>query len=75
MAVFVGPTLSWLNAHQQIVQSNLVMNLDAGNSSSYSGSGSVWVDLSGNGNDGTLINNPSYSNSSGGSLVFDGSNY
>ena len=33
-----------------IVTNNLVLNLDAGDSSSYSGSGNTWTDLSGQGN-------------------------
>jgi hypothetical protein len=57
-----------------IITANLVMNLDAGNSSSYPGSGNTWTDLSGNGNNGTLVNGPTYSSANGGSIVFDGSN-
>jgi hypothetical protein len=52
----------------------LVLNLDAGNSSSYSGSGTTWTDLSGNGHNATLINGPTYTSDDGGSLIFDGSN-
>jgi len=47
-----------------IVTSGLVMHLDAGNSSSYPGTGTTWTDLSGNGNNGTLVNSPTW-NSSG----------
>jgi hypothetical protein len=57
-----------------IVKSGLILWLDAGNSTSYSGSGSTWYDLSGAGNNGTLINSPSYSTLGGGSLLFNGSN-
>ena len=57
-----------------IVVDGLVLHLDAGNSSSYSGSGSTWTDISGEGNDGTLINGTSYNSDYGGSLVFDGTN-
>lgn len=53
MAIYAGP---------EIVNSNLVLNLDAGNSKSYAGSGTTWTDLSGNGNNGTLYNSPTYSN-------------
>jgi len=62
-------------ATKGIVQSGLVLNLDAGVSSSYPGSGTTWTDLSGNGNTGTLTNGPTYSSSLGrGSIVFDGTN-
>ena len=57
-----------------IVTNNLVLHLDAGDSSSYSGSGTTWTDLTGNGNNGTLVNGVSYSSSDGGYLSFDGSN-
>jgi len=49
-----------------------VLYLDSGNSSSYPGSGTTWFDISGNGNNGTLINGPTYSASDGGIIVFDG---
>lgn len=52
----------------------LVMHLDAGNTTSYSGTGTTWTDLSGFGNNGTLVNNPVYNSSNGGNLVFNGSN-
>jgi hypothetical protein len=58
----------------QIVTSGLQLYLDAGNASSYSGSGTAWNDLSGNGRNGTLTNGPTYSATNGGSIVFDGSN-
>ncbi len=54
--------------------SGLTLYLDAGNSSSYPGSGTAWYDLSGNNNHGTLVNGPTYSSSDGGSIVFDGVN-
>ena len=55
-----------------IVLDGLVLNLDAGNTSSYPGSGTTWTDLSGNGNNGTLTNGPTYSSDDGGAIVFDG---
>ena len=61
-------------AGPEIIQSGLVLALDAGNSKSYPGSGTTWADLSGNGNNGTLKNGPTYSSANGGSLVFDGEN-
>jgi len=57
-----------------IVTANLSMFLDAGNSSSYPGSGTTWTDLSGNSRNGTLTNGPTYSSADGGSIVFDGTN-
>jgi hypothetical protein len=57
-----------------IVTNGLIVYLDAGNPSSYSGSGSSWLDLSGNGNNFTLVNSPTYSSSNGGYLNFNGIN-
>ena len=51
----------------------MVLFLDAGNPKSYPGSGTTWVDLTKNGNNGTLINGPTFSSDNGGSIVFDGS--
>lgn len=58
----------------RIVTNGLVLCLDAGNSKSYAGSGTSWTDLSGNGNNGTLTNGPTYSSGNKGSIVFDGTN-
>ena len=55
-----------------IVRDGLVLYLDAANEKSYPGSGTTWYDLSGNGNDVTLINNPTYSTNNNGSFIFDG---
>ena len=52
----------------------LVLYLDASNANSYSGSGTAWNDLSGNSNNATLINGPTYSTDNGGAIVFDGGN-
>jgi len=60
------------NNGPKIVTSGLVLALDAGNTKSYPGSGTVWTDLSGNGNTGTLTNGPTFNSSNGGSIVFDG---
>jgi hypothetical protein len=56
------------------IEDGLVLYLDAGNTKSYPGSGTAWTDLSGQGNDGTLVNGPTFSSANGGSIVFDGSN-
>ena len=58
-------------ATKGIVQSGLMLNLDAGVLSSYPGTGNTWTDLSGNGNTGTL-NGAGYNPANGGSIVFDG---
>ena len=55
-----------------IVTDGLVLYLDAANPKSYPGSGTTWKDLSGNGNDGTLVNGVGYSEDNQGSMVFDG---
>jgi hypothetical protein len=52
----------------------LVLNLDAGNPLSYPGTGTTWTDLTTNGNNGTLINGPTFDSANGGSIVFDGTN-
>jgi hypothetical protein len=51
-----------------IVQQGLVLNLDAGNNYSYAGAGTTWIDVSGNSNNGTLINSPTYSSDNSGVL-------
>ena len=57
-----------------IVTSGMVLHLDAGNTSSYPGSGTTWTDLSGQGNNATLNNGPTFDSANGGSIVFDGTN-
>jgi hypothetical protein len=56
----------------KIVTDGLVLALDAGNVKSYPGSGTTWLDKSGFGNNGTLINGPTFNSGNGGSIVFDG---
>jgi hypothetical protein len=63
MATFYSP---------KIVTDGLVLALDAANIKSYSGTGTTWSDLSGNGNTGTLTNGPTFDSGNGGSIVFDG---
>jgi hypothetical protein len=58
----------------RILTDGLVLALDAGNAKSYPGSGNTWYDLSGNGNNGTLTNGPTYSSSNGGVIVLGGTN-
>jgi len=54
--------------------SSPVLWLDAGNPASYPGTGTIWTDLSGNGNNGTLQNGVGFNSLNGGSLTFDGIN-
>jgi|688.fasta_scaffold233110_3 hypothetical protein len=57
-----------------IVESGLILYLDAGNAISYPGTGTLWTDLSPSANNGTLTSGPTYSSADGGSIVFDGVN-
>ena len=63
MAGFSGPN---------IVENGLVLALDAADKNSYKGSGTNWKDLSGNSYNGTLTNGPTFSNTNGGVINFDG---
>jgi len=55
-----------------VVTSGLQLYLNAGNVSSYPGSGNNWYDLSTNNYTASLINNPGYTSSDGGTLTFNG---
>ena len=57
-----------------IIESGLVLCLDAANKNSYPGSGTTWTDLSSNNNNFTLVNGPTFSASNMGNIVFDGTN-
>jgi hypothetical protein len=57
-----------------IITDGLVCYLDAGNKNSYGTSGTSWLDLSPNGNNGTLVNGVGYTSDTGGGLAFNGSN-
>ena len=56
----------------RIVSSGLVLCLDAANKRSYPGTGTTWTDLSGNSNNGTLINGPTFNAGNQGSIALDG---
>ena len=58
----------------KVVTDGLVLYLDAANTKSYPGSGTAWSDLSRSGNNGTLVNGPTFNSGNGGSIVFDGTN-
>ena len=65
MAVKAGPRSN---------SNSLVLNLDAANYRSYSGSGTNWNDLSLSNNISSLVNGPVYSSSNNGYIAFDGTN-
>jgi len=83
MGVAYGVSPEWIDNNTKkwygivsggTVTDGLVLALDAGVSRSYPGSGTTWTDLSGNGNNGTLVNGVGYNSGNGGSLSFDGVN-
>ena len=57
-----------------MIQDGLVLSLDASDLNSYVSGSTVWNDVSGNNNSGTLTNGPTYNSANGGSIVFDGTN-
>jgi hypothetical protein len=52
------------------IQDGLVLCLDASDKNSYPGSGTTWTDVSGNGNNGSITNSPTFSNTNGGIFSF-----
>jgi len=66
MASSMGPA--------KMVTDGLVLHLDAGNTKSYPGSGTVWTDLSQTAITGSLTNGPTYVSTNGGGIFFDGTN-
>ena len=56
---------------QKIVTDGLILNLDAGNISSYSGTGSTWYDLSNSNNNGIIHNGSTFNLSNGGSITIN----
>jgi len=70
----ITPTVTPTGTPIVIPTSGLTLYVDAGRTSSYSGSGNQWNDLSVNNNTGTLQNTPTYSSLNGGILTFNGSN-
>lgn len=51
-----------------IITNGLLIHVDAANKNSYSGTGTTWYDLSGNGNNGTLNGSVQYNSENGGAL-------
>lgn len=63
-----------INGPSKIINSGLVLSLDAANQKSYRGTGTDWVDMTKSGVTGSLINGPTFDTSNGGSIFFDGTN-
>lgn len=61
-------------APPNVITNGLVLWLDAASTVSYSGSGTTWRDLSGQGNNSTLTNGPTFSSTNGGTITLDGTN-
>ena len=57
-----------------MVTDGLVLYLDASNTKSYVSGSTRWNDISTGGNNGTLINGPTFNSANGGNIVFDGTN-
>ena len=64
-----------LNHSPSIVTSGLTLCLDAANPKSYPGSGTSWSDLSGNNNNGTIVNSPAYTAGTSGYFLFSNNTY
>ena len=62
------------NFSPKIVIDGLVLYYDAANPISYVSGSTSWNDLSKGSNNGTLVNGPTFDNSSAGSIFFDGTN-
>ena len=66
--------MSTVGGGVNIVTNGLVLYLDASNTKSYVSGSTTWNDVSRSGNNGTLINGPTFNAANGGSIVFDGTN-
>ena len=60
------------NYSPKVITDGLVLYLDAANQYSYVSGSTSWNDISRGGNNGTLVNGPTYNSANGGSIVFDG---
>jgi len=60
------------HSYGKTVTSGLVLYLNAADRNSYTSGSATWQDLSGNGNNGTLTNGPTFNSANGGSIQFDG---
>jgi hypothetical protein len=62
-----------IHYNPKIVDDGLVLYLDAANLRSYPGSGTAWLDLSGNQNSGQFVGNPTLTPNGGNGFFFNGS--
>ena len=62
------------NVAPKTVKDGLILYLDVANTKSYVSGSTTWNDLSRSGNNGSLINGPTFNNGNSGSIVFDGVN-
>ena len=62
-----------ISAGTSIVTTNLTLQLDANNASSYPGSGTTWFDIAGTAQNITLVNSPTYTSASPSYFTFNGS--
>ena len=62
------------NTYYGVTEDNLILHLDAGNTSSYSGTGTSWNNLVSSNYNATLYEGAAFDSGDGGSISFDGSN-
>jgi len=70
-SVIVYNEIDEVSDFRDIVRTGLVLDLDAAQPLSYKGTGTAWNDLSGNSNNGTLVNTPTYNITNSGYFDFD----
>lgn len=70
----IGGGITIDGSSTSIVSTGLVFDIDAGNSSSYSGSGSTWTDVAGTQQNITLVNSPTYTSGTPSYFTFNGTN-
>ena len=72
--IIQGVTITGTTVYDSSFNSNgALLYVNAGNTASYPGSGTTWTDLSGNTNNGTLVNSPGFTNVGAASyLTFSG---
>jgi hypothetical protein len=74
IALLFSTFLDTSSAYAAQVTSGLLVDLHAANPSSYSGTGTNWIDLAGGDDNGTLTNGPVYDVSGGNGFINDGTN-